>query len=57
MQRESQAAWERTVKVQEVILRALARRITWWQAAEILGSSDRSLGGWKGRYEVYGYDG
>jgi hypothetical protein len=27
---------ERTMKVQEVILRALAKKITWWQAAEIL---------------------
>ena len=31
----SEAAWERTVKVQDVILRAVARRITWCQAAEI----------------------
>jgi len=45
------------VKVQDVILRAMARRITWWQAAEILGISDRSLRRWKRRYEVYGYDG
>ena len=57
MQRQSEAAWERMVKVQDVILRALARRITWWQAAEILGVSDRSLRRWKRRYEVHGYDG
>ena len=31
------------MKVQEVVLRAMARRITWWQAAEILGMTDRSL--------------
>ncbi len=43
MQRRSEAAWERTVKVQDVILRAVAKRITWWQAAEILGISDRSM--------------
>ena len=30
---------ERTMKVQEVILRAIARKITWWEAAEILGVS------------------
>jgi hypothetical protein len=30
-------------KVQEVILRALAKRITWWQAAEIIGISDRQM--------------
>jgi transposase len=35
----------------------MARRITWWQAAEILGISDRSLRRWKRRYEVNGYDG
>ena len=57
MHRHSEAAWERTVKVQDVILRAMARRITWWQAAEILGISDRSMRRWKGRYEVSGYDG
>ena len=30
------------MKVQEVILRAIAKKITWWQAAEIIGISDRS---------------
>src|SRR6266550_2296957 len=29
----SKAAMERAMKVQEVILRAMAKRITWWQAA------------------------
>jgi hypothetical protein len=28
------AKWERTMKVQEVILRAMAEKITWWQTAE-----------------------
>ncbi len=37
----SLAAMERTMKIQEAILRALARRITWMQAAQILGSSDQ----------------
>ena len=31
------SAKERTMKVQEVILRAMGKKITWWQAAEILG--------------------
>src|SRR5450759_5040975 len=35
----TQAAVERAMKVQEVILRALAKKITWWQAAEIIGIS------------------
>jgi len=37
------AAMERAMKVQEAILRAMAKKITWWQAAEILGLSDRSV--------------
>jgi hypothetical protein len=36
----TKAAMERAMKVQEVILRAMATRITWWQAAEIIGISD-----------------
>jgi hypothetical protein len=35
------AAMERAMKVQEVILRALAKRIKWWQAAEIMRVRDR----------------
>lgn len=50
-------AQERTMKVQEVILRAMAKKITWWQAAEILGICDRQMRRWKRRYEFYGYDG
>lgn len=51
------AAVERAMKVQEVILRALARKITWWQAAEIVGISDRQMRRWRQRYEEFGYDG
>jgi hypothetical protein len=39
----TQAAVERAMKVQEVILRAMAKKITWWQAAEIIGISDRQM--------------
>ena len=45
------------MKVQEVILRAMAKKITWWQAAEILGISDRSMRRYRERYEEFGYDG
>ena len=48
---------ERTMKVQEVILRAMAKKITWWQAAEILGVSDRTMRRWKCEYEDYGFRG
>lgn len=51
------AAVERAMKVQEVILRAIARKITWWQAAEIIGISDRQMRRWRERYEEHGYDG
>lgn len=57
MEHYSAAAMERTMKIQEVILRALAKRITWWQAAEIIGISDRQMRRWQRRYELYGYDG
>jgi len=53
----SGAVMERAMKVQEVILRAIGKRITWWQAAEVLGISDRQMRRWKWRYEQHGYDG
>ena len=45
------------MKVQEVILRAVAKKITWWQAAEIIGISDRQMRRWRERYEQNGFDG
>ena len=53
----SKAAMERAMKVQEVILRAMAKKITWWQAAEIIGISDRSMRRWHERLEEFGYEG
>jgi hypothetical protein len=50
----TKAAVERAMQVQEVILRAMAKRITWWQAAEIIGISDRSMRRWRERYEQHG---
>src|SRR5215470_16494356 len=52
----SKAAVERAMKIQEVILRAMARKITWWQAAEILGFSDRHLRRIRERYQQFGYE-
>jgi transposase len=57
MERYPEGAWERAMKVQEVILRAMAKKITWWAAAEIIGISDRSMRRWRQRYEQHGYDG
>jgi transposase len=53
----SRAAVERAMKVQDVMLQAMAKRITWWQAAEILGVSDRHMRRWRERYEEEGYNG
>jgi uncharacterized protein VirK/YbjX len=44
------------MKVQEVILRAMAKRMTWWQAAEVIGISDRQMRRWRRRREKFGYD-
>src|SRR6266481_3279790 len=53
----SKAAMERSMKLQEVLLRAMARKLTWFQAAEILGFSDRHLRRIRERYQEFGYDG
>jgi transposase len=45
------------MKMQEVILRAMAKKITWWQAAEILGISIRTMRRWKWQYEHLGFRG
>lgn len=45
------------MKVQEVLLRAMAKKITWWQAAEIIGVSARTMRRWRERLEEGGYDG
>jgi transposase len=57
MERLLSAAAERAMKVQEVILKAMAKLITWWQAAEILGIHERTMRRWRGRYQRMGYDG
>jgi hypothetical protein len=51
----TKAAMERAMKVQEVILRAIAKRITWWQAAEIIGISEQQMRRCRERYEEFGH--
>ena len=48
---------ERMMKLQDVILKAIAKRISWMAAAEIAGVSDRTMRRIKQRYEEFGYDG
>jgi len=57
METYPRAAVERAMKIQEVIMRAIAKKITWTQAGEILGRSERQMRRWRRRYEGFGYDG
>ncbi len=45
------------MKVQEVILKAAAGKLKWWEAAEILGVTDRTMRRWRERLNEYGYSG
>jgi len=37
------AEMERMMKIQEVILKAMAGKLKWWEAAEIIGVTDRTM--------------
>jgi len=50
-------AVERAMKVEEVIVRALAGKLTWLQAADILGRTPRSIRRLRWKFEHHGYDG
>ena len=45
------------MKMREVILRAIAKKITWDQAADILGMSHSAMWRLRGLYQRRGYDG
>lgn len=48
---------DKAMKRQEIILRAMSGELKWYQAAQILGVSDRQMRRIKTRYEHMGYDG
>ena len=50
-------AAEQAMKLQEVLLRATAWKITWWQAAELMGISERQMRRWRKRFEEQGHQG
>jgi transposase len=52
-----EAAWERAMTVQEVMLKALSGEVHWFRAAEILGWSPRTLRRWRERFETHGHSG
>ena len=45
------------MKLQDVILKAMAKRITWMEAAEIAGVTDRTMRRIRQRYQDFGYNG
>src|SRR6266849_5837433 len=56
-QQYSAAETERMMKLQDVLLKAMAKKITWWAAAEIIGVTDRTMRRWRERLETHGYSG
>lgn len=57
MQGYSPTAKERAMKMRDVLLEALAGKITWIQAAEVLGLSPRTMRRWRERFDESGIDG
>jgi hypothetical protein len=47
---------ERMMKVQEMILKALAGCLKWSEAADIIGASDRTRRWWQEHYQEGRYD-
>jgi transposase len=47
-------ATERAMKLQEVLLRATSGKIKWWQAAELIGISERQMRRWRKRLDEQG---
>ncbi len=45
------------MKLQDVLLKAMAKKITWWEAAEIIGVTTRTMRRWRERIEADGYSG
>lgn len=45
------------MKLQDVLLKAMAKKIRWWDAAEIIGVTDRTMRRWRERLEQEGYSG
>ena len=48
---------ERMMKLQDVLLKAMAKKMSWADAAEIIGVTPRTMRRWRERLEEHGYDG
>jgi transposase len=55
-QQYSAVEMERMMKLQDVLLKAMAKN-TWWEAAEIIGVTDRTMRRWREKLEDQGYSG
>jgi transposase len=53
----SAATLERMMKLQDVLLKAMAKKISWMEAAEIAGVADRTIRRIRDRFEEFGYTG
>src|SRR6202162_5803267 len=53
----SEKEMERMMKLQDVLLKAMAKKISWADAAEIIGVSCRTMRRWRERMEEGGYSG
>ena len=50
-------AWERAMKIKEVLTRAMSGQISWIPAAEIIGVRERTIRRWRVRLQRGGYEG
>jgi transposase len=51
------AEMERMMKAQEVISKSTAGKLNWWEAAEIMGVTNRTIRRWRERLNEHGYSG
>jgi transposase len=51
------AGVERTMKLQDVLLKAMAKKVSWMEAAEMAGVTDRTMRRMRDRYAEFGYTG
>jgi transposase len=56
-QQYSAAEMERMMKLQDVLLKAMAGKMSWWDAAEIIGVTERTMRRWRERLQEGGYAG
>ena len=51
------AALERAMRIREVMVQATRGKLSWWQAAEVLGVSPRTMRRWRVEYRKWGMKG